>query len=456
MPSKSGKKLEMETFSLQQWVENKIEQSTGTAEFNLEYYQLHRLQEVLNYAYEHSPFYRNLFDSNNTRWDRISSLRDLAQIPLTTPQDISRNPYRFLCVSLGDIARVFTFTTSGTTGPRKKAFYTYDDLKQCSNFMAACLTATEESDGAVQILLPRRSAMGQAELLAQGAKNIGRLPLLTGITLSTEGQVARMDEFKPSLLVGSVSRIYRVTQEACLHHDLVSKGVKAIIPTSEYLSEAMRRRLAQVWGCKVVAHYGLTEMGFAVAQECPAQHGFHVNEADFLVEVINPETSEVLPQGEEGELVFTTLNRKGMPLIRYRTHDISRLLTGRCSCGASLKRIDTVTKRIESAITLGGEEICPALFDDLLYEIPELIDYQAILGRKDNKDCLIIKLEMREGKEALSKWAEEAILSLPQIQRGLKAGSIAETKVEVVAQGMLRKVSRAKKLILDMRASGIG
>ncbi len=441
----------METFALQQWVERKIK---NQGEQDIQDYQLFGLRKVLHYAYRNSPFYRHLWDHNKIKPGQISSLSDLARVPLTEPQSLIKDPYGFLCLSLGEVARAFTLTTSGTTGAKKKAFYSHRDLEQISDFMAACISATQADGGAVQILLPRRSPLGQADLLARGVHSLGRMPLLTGVTLNSEKQWQTIAEFKPSIVVGSVSRLYRLTQESCLLHSVEKMGVKAIIATSEYLSHSMRTRLEQVWGCQVREHYGLTEMGLAVAQECPAQDGFHVNEADLLVEVIDPETGRTLNQGEEGELVFTTLNREAMPLIRYRTHDLSRLIPGRCRCGATLKRIDKVTKRIESIIRLGEEdEIYPALFDEVLFQIPEVIDYQAILDKKGSQDCLVIKVEMMKG---MSREVEQAISSLAPIKRNLAAGRMAKPEVEIVAQGTLRKVSRAKKLILDRRPQSQG
>ncbi len=458
----------MEAPRLQQWIHNRIKsrverdpeyslrigkkQAKEITRTDIEDYQLWRLQKTLKYVSERSPFYRDLFQSSGVRPEQISSLADLARIPLTNPEDLSRNPYRFLCVSLGEIARVFSFATSGTTAPKKKVFYSQRDLDEISDFMAACISATEAGGGPVQILLPRRSPLGQADLLARGIESSGRMPLLTGVVWSSEKQMETIDQFKPSVLVGSVSYIYRLSQDASSHYDLAEMGVKAIIPTSEYASEAMRARLQQLWGCQVRGHYGLTEMGLAVAQECSAQDGFHLNEADLLVEVIDPETGEILKHGEEGELVFTTLNREAMPLIRYRTHDICRLLPGRCSCGSVIKRMDKVTRRIESVVKLSdGSEIYPALFDDVLYLIPEVIDYQASLDRKDSQDQLTIRVEVTEAREETVRRVEQALLGLEPVQRNLAAGEIAGPEIEIVAPGALRKVSRAKKLILDRR-----
>ena len=146
----------------------------------------------------------------------------------------------------------------------------------------------------------------------------------------------------------------------------------------------MRQELKRIWNCDIRTHYGLTEMGLGVAVECEAQDGYHFNEADLVLEIVHPETGAPVPAGEEGEMVFTTLTREAMPLVRYRTHDLSRLIREPCTCGAaSLLKIDTVKKRLESIATVGdGDEIYPSLFDDVLFEIPGVVDYQVIATRE--------------------------------------------------------------------------
>ena len=194
-------------------------------------------------------------------------------------------------------------------------------------------------------------------------------------------------------------------------------------------------------------------MGLGVAVECEAQDGFHFNEADLVLEIVHPETGAPVPAGEEGELVFTTLTREAMPLIRYRTHDLSRLISEPCTCGAaSLLKIDTVKKRLESIATIGdGDEIYPALFDDVLFEIPGLVDYQVIAKKEGGMDRLDFKVEMVPDQTGGISEIRRKLLSSPIIAKNLSAQKMLEPGIELVAWGGLQSVGRAKKMILDRR-----
>jgi phenylacetate-CoA ligase len=194
-------------------------------------------------------------------------------------------------------------------------------------------------------------------------------------------------------------------------------------------------------------------MGLGVAVECVAGNGYHFNEADLLVEVVNPSTGERVPPGEEGELVFTTLNREAMPLIRYRTHDISRLLVEPCPCGAdTLLRIDTVKKRLGSILEIGdGDEIYPTYFDDVLFEVPGLIDYQVTVTGEENKDRLDFKAEMISSAETAASEIKRRLLSVPIVAKNIAAGRMAEPRISIVGWNSLKAVGRAKKMIVDRR-----
>ncbi len=282
---------------------------------------------------------------------------------------------------------------------------------------------------------------------------MGGIPVISGTAPTPEEQLKIIDESHSTVLFVSVSRMYRVTQETRHNHDLKGKGVKALFVTSEYLAESMRKHLQDAWNCDVHTHYGLTEMGLGVAMECHAHDGFHFNEADLMVEVIDPETGTVLGNDEEGELVFTTLTREAMPLIRYRTHDICRLVGSPCECGAAtLKKIAKVTRRREGVVKIGdGDEIYPSMFDELIFSVPEVIDYQLTLSKEGDRDILLITAEVtREGQdigEAISK----TVLSHPLIGKNIKDSRMALPKVELVSQGTLKRMTRAKKLIVDER-----
>jgi len=187
--------------------------------------------------------------------------------------------------------------------------------------------------------------------------------------------------------------------------------------------------------------------------ECHAHSGYHFNEVDLLLEVIDPETGEVVSDGGEGELVFTTLNREGTPLIRYRTHDVSRLITEPCPCGATtLLKLGKVTRRLESVVSVGdGDEIYPSLFDELLYQIPEVVDYRATLSRNNGKDNLAFVVEVTRTGDDLHQEIRGLLSTLPLLQRNISAGKMTEPSLELVGLGELKRGGRAKKMIVDNR-----
>ena len=459
----------MGTIYLEQWLHNTIRQKMRedpeyrqfvgkesidqVTRADIDCYQLFKLRKILYYAYENSTFYRNLFNKSGIKVDDIRSLDNITKIPFTNPADLAQYPYQFACVSLGDITQIITFTSSGTTGPQKRVFFTEGDLEVMTDFMGVGMRSVAAKGDVVQIMLPSSRPNDQADLLAKGVRKMGGLPVISGTTPSSEEQLRIIDEARSTVLFASVSRIYRVTQETRHNHDLKRKGVKALFVTSEYLSESMRNQLRDVWNCDVHAHYGLTEMGLGVAVECHTHNGFHFNEADLLLEVIDPETGVVLGNDEEGELVFTTLTREAMPLIRYRTHDISKLISSPCECGAStLKKIARVTKRLEATLKIGEEdEIYPAMFDELIFSIPEVIDYQLTFCKEGDRDILLLKAEVTRQSENIRKAINDVVLSHPLIRKNVEANMLALPRVELVSQGTLIRLTRAKKLIIDKR-----
>jgi len=297
---------------------------------DLEAYQLLRLRQTIQYAYDKSSFYREMFDKAGVVPDDLQSFSDLSGIPFTEPRHLSEAPYRFLCISQAEIARPFSFVTSGTTGPQKKVFLSHGDLEKIIEFMAAGIATVANQEDVVQILLADGRPYSQADLLYRGVRGMGATPVISGMDIGAEEQLRILEKSHSTILFGYTGQIFRLSKELQHKTDLNKTGVKVLFLAGEYLPEAMRQELQQIWNCRVHTHYGLTEMGLGVAVECNAHAGYHFNEAGLYLEVINPRTGEVVPPGEEGELVFTTLAREAMPLVRYRTHDISRLIPGPC------------------------------------------------------------------------------------------------------------------------------
>jgi phenylacetate-CoA ligase len=420
---------------------------------DVETYQSYRLQRILQYCCDHSSFYRESFASAGLRPENIRDPRELVKLPFTEPRDLAEVPYRFLCTSQSEIARPHTFVTSGTTGPRKKVFWTRRDLERITDFMSAGIGMVATQQDVVQINLPDGRPNSQADLLFKGVKKFGATPVLSGMDLGAQEFLNVVADFHSTIIFGYTRRLFRLSKELQLKQDLRGKGVRVLFLAAEYLPIAMRKELEKIWNCRIHTHYGLTEMGLGVAVECSAGNGYHFNEADLLLEVVNPRTGERVPPGEEGELVFTTLNREAMPLIRYRTHDVSRLIAGSCPCGAStLLRIDTVRKRLDSILEIGdGDEICPTYFDDTLFEVPGLIDYQMTVTKEKDKDRLDFKIEMISKPGNRSAEIKDKLLSVPIVAKNIAAGRMVAPRIDIVGWGALQSVGRAKKMIIDCR-----
>jgi phenylacetate-CoA ligase len=419
---------------------------------DIDRYHVFQFRKTLAYAGQKSVFYRDLIKKAGITAGDIHTLEDISKIPFTEPADIAQNPYHFACVPLGDISHVTTFTSSGTVGPQKKTFFTDKDLAVMTDFMAAGMRTVAAEGDIVQIMLPSARSNDQADLLAQGVRKMRGIPLVTGSGMDYEEQLKQIDKFHPAVLFAETSFMWRMTREMCHRHNLKTKGVKTLFMTSEHLSESMRRQLRNIWNCDVHMHYGMTEMGLGVSVECHAHEGYHYNEADLMVEVIDPETGKVIGEDEEGEVVFTAFGREAMPLLRYRTHDISRLIGRPCNCGAStLKRIAPVTRRREAIVKIGADEVYPSVFDELLFEIPDVIDYQVTLRKEGSRDVLFFKVEVFRQDENIQEVINESLSGHPVIKRNIEAGTLSLSPLELVEQGTLTRMSRAKKLIVDKR-----
>lgn len=459
----------METIYLEQWlhdlIRQKIRDDTSFRAFmgkdslervtraDIDRYQLFKLRQTIVYITEKSGFYRDLLGPNGIKAEDINSLSDLSLLPFTEPADIARQPYKFACVPLGEIERAVTFTSSGTIGPQKRVFFTEKDLEIMTDFMGVGMRTVAKQGDTVMVMLPSSRVNDQADLLAKGVRKMGGRAITTGTIPTSIEQIQMIDRYHPTTLFAYVPHIWRITQETKGKYDLSSRGVKTIFITAEYASDSMKKQLKDIWNCDVHVHYGLTEMGLGVAVDCHAHKGYHYNEADLLVEVIDPVTGAVLDDGQEGELVFTTLNRVAMPLLRYRTHDLSFLSGETCPCGAAtLKKIGTVTRRRESVLKLsGGAEIYPSLFNELLFTVPEVVDYQLSLGREGGKDKLRFKIEIVERGETVQKRIPQLLAGYPVIHNSVARGIMAPPEVELVELGALVRMSRAKKMIKDER-----
>jgi phenylacetate-CoA ligase len=420
---------------------------------DIDRYHLYKLREIVSYAQKNSFYYRNRFQELGIQAEQINTFEDFRGLPLTSPEDFAENPYHFVCVSLADVERVTTFTSSGTTGPEKRIFFTKEDLECMTDFMAVGIRAVADEHDVIQILLPSGRINDQTDLLCKGVQKMGARPVPSGIVPNAEKQLDIIEKEKTSIIFGVVNPVYRITQDARFNHNLSQKGIKALFLTSEYLSNSMRKYLEEVWGCPVHIHYGLTEMGLGVAVECGARDGFHYNEADLFVEIVDPETGYPVEVGEEGELVFTSLSFKGTPLIRYRTHDIAHLIPKHCACGTTtLVKFSNVTKRLESIIKIEDNiELYPSYFDELLFADPNIIDFQVVLTGDEKKDVILLRVEAIECSQEAVRAIKNRLHSDPIIAKLIFADNPWNLEIEFVNKGELLQLGRMKRMIIDQR-----
>lgn len=308
-------------------------------------YKLFKFREILGYVLENSPYYQDLYEKTGVDISDIRSYEDLEKVPLTEQEDLVNKPYHFLCVPRKDIIR--EFTSSGTTNMLKRMAYTQDELLEIVDSVISGLKMAGMSSkkDVLQIMYPTITATWDPGLVLSKACTLGGFNSVIEDSLDIGRQIKTMREAGTTFIIGTSSFLYDLSLKA---RDLVRPGelgIRRIICSSEPLTEGMREVIENVWGCKTLRQWGMTELGLANAIECEHQNGFHLNNPDFLAEIIDPRTGKVLPAGEKGELVVTTLRRKCMPLIRYRTRDITSITDEPCLCGACLdQRISDIER----------------------------------------------------------------------------------------------------------------
>ena len=329
----------MQRPTMDHWIAEKINLSGSAAHSSfsredLERYQLDRINQTLALAGENSSFYRPLY-----KGVKLKDLSEIAQLPFMTPEDLKEDPYRMICVHPNEISRIVTLQTSGSTGPSKRVFFTDPDLELCRDFFHHGMRNLVDETDIVGILFPFKTPASVGDQLIQGLWRLG------AETVAFYGlpnkEIASLIDFKKiTSLAGTPSQIAELAEKYPRH-----SSIKTVLLSADFVSDQVRKTIKQAWGAEVFEHYGMTEMGLGCAVSCECQSGYHVREADLYLEIIDPKTGELLPDGEWGEIVFTTLTRSGMPFIRYRTGDISRWKTERCSCGSALKLLDYIRDR---------------------------------------------------------------------------------------------------------------
>ena len=415
----------------------------------IEKLQLERLQKTVRHCMN-SPFYKKRFAENNLTPEDIQSLDDLRKIPFTTKQDL-RDTYPFGIASVSVDKAVRLHSSSGTTGNPTVIIHTQKDLDEWANAVARCLhmVGLRPSD-----VFQNSSGYGMFTGglgFQYGAERLGMMtvPAAAG---NTKRQLKFITDFGTTALhaiPSYVTRIYEVMQEMGLDPKRDTK-LRTLIIGAEPHSEEQRRRIEEMMGVKAYNSFGMSEMcGPGVAFECQEQNGLHIWEDYYIVEIIDPDTLEPVPEGEVGELVLTTINREGMPLLRYRTRDLTRVLPGECPCGRHHKRLDRMKGRSDDMIILKGVNIFPIQIETILMQFKELTtNYLITLETKDSNDEMIIEVELE--KLFTDDYARLQVLT-KNITRLLKDEILVTPHVKLVPKGTLPQSEGKAVRVKDLR-----
>jgi phenylacetate-CoA ligase len=413
-------------------------------------YQLFKVRHQMRYTLENSYYYKAKLNKAGVSPSDIREYEDLVKIPLTEPMDLAEDSMGFLCVSQTKVMRAFT--TSGTSGTRKRLFYTRGDVLNIVDAIAAALKDVGmRGQDTLQIMFPTVAAWDPG-LMLESACQVAGLRAVNATTIDIDEQLRIMRERKTSMLIGLTSFLYRLTVLAKEKGDLRSFGIKAIICSAEPLPEAMRRELEQAWGCPALSQYGMTEMGLATTIECRSQDGLHVDAADYLPEVIDPITGQHVEDRTEGELVWTSLCFEGSPLVRYRSYDISMRIDPPCGCGMlTLPKIGKIKGRMDMQSKVGlGDKVYPHLFDEAVLKVRGVLGYRAVIEKAGYKDLLRFKVEYMGDPKEGKRLVEESLQSLDEFKLGMENDLLAPPEVEVVPPDQEHWVPKTPTLV-DMR-----
>jgi phenylacetate-CoA ligase len=416
----------------------------------LKQFQLEKLKETVAWAYERIPFYQEKMKAAGIGPDDIQQLEDINRLPVTEKNDLRDNyPFGLCAVPLKEVVRVHA--SSGTTGKPITGPYTAEDLDQWTECMARNFWAAgARPEDVIQ------NAYGHGLFTGglgfhQGASRLGAtvVPTSSGMT---QRQITLMQDFKSNVLCCTPSYALTMAERAEeMGVDIRALPVRVGIFGAEPWTVAMRQEIEERMGIKAMEAFGLTELGGpGVAFDCRMQDGLHINADHYLAEVVDPATMEPVPPGEKGELLLTSIQRRAMPMLRYRTKDISRLRTEPCECGRTMVRMDKVYGRTDDMLIISGVNVFPSQIESLLLDFDEVEpQYVLVVRKKGYLDHLTVRVEAkREIYEAgpdKEKEIEAKIASHIKGMLGLGA------RVQLVEPKLIQRSEGKAKRVLDER-----
>ena len=414
----------------------------------LEELQLKRLKQTVRQAWTNVPFYRDYFSKLSIKPKDITSLKAMQILPLTTREDLRLNyPFGMLAVTKEQVVRLHT--SSGTTGKPKAIFFSKKDVDRAADLIARCLIMTGvKKDDVLQNMMTYGLFTG-ALVMHYGAEKVGVLVIPAGPG-NTNRQIALMQDFKTTTL--HLTPSYALYLASVMHNEGLDPKkdffLRRAYLGSEPYSEETRNKIEKFFGIDVYNSYGLSEMnGPGVAFECMEKDGMHLWEDNFIMEIIDPETGDKLPEGEKGELVLTTLCREAMPILRYRTRDIAMIIPGKCKCGRTHRRISRIIGRSDDMIIIRGVNIFPQQIEQVLMGIKAVAqNYQIVLEAYDQ---MTVRVEI--SKDLFDGRVEHLVNLQNEITEKLRSEILVKPKVELLEPGTLPVSEGKSTRVIDKR-----
>lgn len=401
------------------------------------------LTETVRRAYEGSAFFRTLLDEAGVRPAQVRGVEDLTKLPFTTKDQLRTSyPFGWTVVPMEKIRRVHA--SSGTTGKRTVATYTDRDLDDWAEMFARCYSYAGVTEADRVQITPGYGLWTAGVGFQAGVERLGAMAVPVGPG-NTDLQFEMMLDFESTVLTATSSFALLLGEEAERRGLRDQLRLRIGIFGSERWGEAMRARIEELLGVESFDIYGLTELyGPGTGIECAEHDGIHYWDDYYIIEIVDPETGEQLPEGEEGEIVLTTLRKEAMPLLRYRTRDLSHLYTDPCPCGSPFPRIARLKARTDDMIKVRGVALYPSAIDQVLAAVPGLgSEYQIHVQREHGRDELLIRVESA---------TDDAPDDLPErVEIAARQGLDVRPTVEVVPPGTLPRSERKTQRVFDHR-----
>ncbi|MDD3244080.1 MAG: phenylacetate--CoA ligase [Eubacteriales bacterium] len=413
--------------------------------------QTQRMIHAIQYCYDHSPFYHKRFQEIGLRPEQFKSLDDLKRIPFTVKADLRDNyPFGMFAVPQKRVVRIHA--SSGTTGKPTVVGYTQNDLEMWKDVMARLICATGVTDDDVAQVAFGYGMFTGALGLHNGLEKVGCavVPASAG---NTQRQLMMMQDFGTTVLIATPSYALYLAEAAEEAGLVMGKDLKLRVGLfgGEGHSDRMHQDLERRLGILATENYGLSEvLGPGVAGDCYCQCGMHINEDHFYPEIIDPDTEEVLPMGEEGELVLTAMTKEALPILRYRTKDITRLIEEPCKCGRTTLRMEKIHGRADDMLIIRGVNVFPTQIEEVLSKFPALgANYEIIVSRDGYLDKMEIKAELVDAS-LLERFAELEGLTR-SVHDQLKAALLLDAKIRLVQPQSLKRFEGKAKRVTDLR-----